>query len=73
MIELQESERHHSDLNIFAAVAAIMECGCLYTQSGQRMAGKIVKMCIREQQLQIRAYDKAKAKSKATAKTTTES
>lgn len=69
MIELQESERHHSDLNIFAAVAAIMDCGCLYTQSGQRMAGKIVNMCLREQRLQLRAYDKAKA----TAKTTTES
>ena len=49
---------HHSDLNIFGAVVAIMEGGCLYTRSGQRMAERIIKLCVQEEQRQLKAYDK---------------
>lgn len=63
---LKDTERHHSDLNIFAAIQAILEGGVLYTRPGQRMAERVIKLCKQEQQAQLRAYDKANATAKAT-------
>lgn len=68
---LKDTERHHSDLNIFAAIQAILEGGVLYTQPGQRMAERVIKLCKQAQQAQLRAYDKANAT--AAAKSTTAS
>jgi hypothetical protein len=51
--------KYYSDLNIFAAINTILECGCLYTASGKCLAMKIGKLCQAEQQKQLRAYDAA--------------
>jgi hypothetical protein len=54
----------HSDLNIFAAVIAILEGGTIYTSSGYSAASKIVKLCKAETQKQLRQYDLAVAQVK---------
>ncbi len=59
---LIEATECHTDLNIFAAVQRILEGGCLYTNSGDATAGRIIKLCLAEQQRQVRRYDKIMAK-----------
>ena len=54
---------HHTDLNTFAIIVSILEQGHIYTPSGHRVAAKIIAMCQREQQTQLRAYDRATAGS----------
>ena len=61
MSRLKETE-HLIDLNVFAAIARVLEGGCIYTSSGHRMAEKIVRMCIDEQNRQLIDHDRAKAK-----------
>lgn len=58
---IKEAAKHHTDLNVFASLVAILEGGCVYTDSGRRMASKIVDLCHEEEQRQLRAYDKALA------------
>ena len=53
-----EATECHTDLNVFAAVQKILEGGCIYTSSGDATAGKIIKLCLAEQQRQIRRYDR---------------
>lgn len=50
---------HHSDLNIFAAIVAILEGGCIYTNQGQRTAFKLIRICKDAEQSQLRAFDRA--------------
>lgn len=58
MKTIDKAARAYSDLNIFAAVTAIMEGGFVYTPTGKRLAAKITKLCQAECQRQIRIYDR---------------
>lgn len=51
--------RAKSDLNIFAAIVAILEGGTV--SGGNVAASRIIKMCEAEQQRQLRIMDKAVA------------
>ena len=55
----QTAARSHSDLNIFAAIVAILEGGCIYRSNAT--AQKIIGICQREQQKLLRDYDQAVA------------
>ncbi len=52
----EQAAKHHTDLNIFAAVMAILEGGCVYTANGLKAAHKIIGICKKEQQRQLSAY-----------------
>jgi hypothetical protein len=47
----------HSDLNIFAAVEAILDGGTLYTEAGQKTAQRIAALCRKERKRQLGQYD----------------
>jgi hypothetical protein len=57
--KLDKAEHHHTDLNIFGAIVAILEGGCIYTTSGSRTAHRIIDLCKKEQDTQLRLYDHA--------------
>jgi hypothetical protein len=55
----------HCNLNIFAAIAAILEAGVIY--GGENSAAKkILAICAKEQQRQLQLQDKAVAAIAAT-------
>jgi hypothetical protein len=58
-----EAAQHHSDLNVFHALVAILEGGTLYSQSAHRAAGRIIRICNEERQKQLRLYDAALRKA----------
>ena len=62
-VSIVQAAQAYTDLNIFAAVEALLEGGCVYTTSGQAMADRIIALCKQEQQRQLRAYDAATGKS----------
>ena len=47
------------NLNAFAAIQAILEGGILRGPSADCAKGKIIKLCLEEQQRQLVAFDKA--------------
>jgi hypothetical protein len=54
-----QAARAHTDLNIFAAVVAILEGGCIYTAEAKGTVSKIINLCQVEQRRQLELYDKA--------------
>ncbi|MCB8880071.1 hypothetical protein ACELLULO517_07480 [Acidisoma cellulosilytica] len=60
---INEAARAHSNLNTFASIVTILEGGHIYglekSQTAQKTAQKIIDICKREQQFQLRAYDAA--------------
>jgi len=62
--ELQAACRAHNNLNIFAAVIALMESGLLYSES-YPMADRLVQLCKKEQQKCLKLYDAARARASA--------
>lgn len=54
-----DAAQHHTDLNIFHTLRAILEGGVVYSQSGRRTAERIIKICDEESQRQVRLYDSA--------------
>lgn len=63
---LRLATEHHTDLNIFAAIMALCEGGLIYSIRGQKAAAQIVQLCRVEQQMQLRAYDRAVARAHST-------
>lgn len=55
----------HCNLNIFAAIAAILEAGVIYG-GGNAAVKKILAICAKEQQRQLQLQDKAVAAITAT-------
>lgn len=51
------SAKAHTDLSMFAAGAAMLEGGSTYTASGTKAAQKIIAICRKEHQHQLKAYD----------------
>lgn len=51
--------RHHSTLNGFAAVTAILEGGLIYDHNEQKTVEKILKLCQEARQRQLCKYDAA--------------
>ena len=47
---------HHTNLTIFAAVVSLMEGGHLYGSSPHKTAEKIISLCKKEQQRQLKLY-----------------
>ena len=56
---VEKAAKSHTDLSIFVAIVKILEGGCIYTASGQRMASRIIKLCEAESTRQLRIYDAA--------------
>lgn len=56
---------HHSTLNTFGAVVAILEGGLLYDSNADVTAERIIKLCRAEMQRQLRLYDAAISKAAA--------
>jgi hypothetical protein len=65
---IERAARAHSNLNIFAAVAALLEGGVIYplypSGSASSAAQRIVRICNAEGQKQLRIYDAAIAQAK---------
>lgn len=60
-IRIEEASQAHTNLNMFAAVAEMLEGGCIYgVGTAPDTAQKIVKLCRKEQQNQLRIYDMAR-------------
>lgn len=55
--------QHHSDLNIFSAVKAMLEGGTIYTQAGYVGARRVGRLCDKELQKQLKLYDAALRKA----------
>lgn len=55
--DVDAAMRAKSHLNIFAAIAAILECGTIYGDNSAK--SKIIKICHAEQQRQLKLMDKA--------------
>ena len=53
--------RAHSDLNVFASIATILEGGHIYRPSTQIAVEEIIAQCKDEQQEALREYDSALA------------
>ena len=53
---LKLAAQAHTDLNIFAAIVALLESGCVYGGSAAAVR-RITKICQKEQQRQLRIYD----------------
>ena len=54
-----DAAHHHSDLNIFGAIVALLEGGTLYSQSGHDAAHRVIRICKEECGKQLRLYDTA--------------
>lgn len=50
---------HHSDLNIFAAVIAMLEGGTVYTRQGLAGRDHVIKLCKEQTQKQLKLCDAA--------------
>ncbi len=59
----ERPEDFHSDLNIFAAIVAILEGGTIYTANGRVTAARIISTCKAAQQRALQSYDRAKDRS----------
>lgn len=55
---IKAAARAHTDLNIFAVVAAVLEGGHVYTAIGHAEAGAIIRRCKAVQQRLLREYDR---------------
>lgn len=55
-------EEHFSDLTFFASIVALCEHSLTYTGRSHGAVEKIIRICQAEQQMQLRAYDRAVAK-----------
>ena len=53
------SYQHHSTLNAFASVVAILEAGVIYDPDAEIAVRKIIDLCNQEQQKQLRKFDAA--------------
>ena len=51
--------QHHSGLNIFAAVIAMLEGGTVYTREGIAGRDHVIKLCKKQTQKQLKLYDAA--------------
>lgn len=60
----KEAARHHSTLNAFAAVVAILEGGFVYDPAAHKAAQRIIAIAKDEESRQLRKYDKQLAKLK---------
>jgi hypothetical protein len=55
---MKDAMEAHTNLNVFASIQAILEGGCVY--GGENKAAKqIIKICLAEQQRQLKLMDKA--------------
>ena len=59
-MDAEKAAKAHTNLNMFACVAAMLESGCIYpvSHSANATAQKIIKLCQAEQQRQLRIYDR---------------
>jgi hypothetical protein len=57
---------HHSTLSAFASVMLLLEGGLVYDPSAYRVAQRIIDIAKREEQRQLKKYDKAMQKLKDT-------
>lgn len=58
--DIETAAQAHTNLNLFAAVAGILESGTVYPIGiASNTAQKIVKPCQQEQQRQLQIYDSA--------------
>jgi monomeric isocitrate dehydrogenase len=53
----QAAAEHHTTLNTFASVVALMEGGTIYDAAANATAQKIIKLCQQEQQRQLTKMD----------------
>jgi len=62
---INAAAKAHTNLNSFAAVQAILECGVIYASSTNAniTAQKIIKICKAQMQKELSAYDDAVAKA----------
>lgn len=60
-----KAEHHFSDLNLFAAISALCEASLAYSARGKDALAHINRICGHEQQMQLRAYDRAALKGDA--------
>lgn len=60
--QAQKAADHHSTLNAFGAVIAILEGGTLYDPGSDRAALRIIEIAKAEMQSQLRKFDKALSK-----------
>lgn len=56
---IQDAAEAHSNLTTLAAVVEILEGGCIYGPN--KAAEEIIRIAKREQRVQLRKYDKARA------------
>lgn len=54
----EAASKAHSDLNIFAAIVALLEGGTVSTES-DRVAQRIIEICQKHQAACLRRYDRA--------------
>jgi hypothetical protein len=57
---VKEAAQAHSNLNIWAAVQALMEHSLLYGGHAQKAESKVVEIAKREQQKEFKRYEKAR-------------
>lgn len=57
---------HLATLNTFASLVAVLEGGTVYDPKASATADRIIRLCHAEQQRQLKRYDAALAKTKAT-------
>jgi hypothetical protein len=58
----QKMEEYFADLHVLASIEVICTQSILRTDSGRRLASKIAKLCRDGQALQLRGYDRERAK-----------
>ena len=59
---IEKAAKHHTDLNIFAAVISLLKGGCVYTLSGHMAAANVIALCRKEMKVQLRNYDRCKGR-----------
>ena len=62
----RNATKHHSTLNAFASVVVLLEGGIVYDPAAYRAAQRIIDIAKREEQRQLKKYDKAMQKLKDT-------
>lgn len=56
--DARDAMEAHTNLNIFGAVAGLLESGVIYGEHARVAAAKIIKVCHAEEQWQLRVMDK---------------
>lgn len=56
----EDAAHAHSDLNLFSIIVSMLEGGHLYCNENAEAAAEIIKICLHQQLICLRIYDKAR-------------